>query len=155
MTAWRNSPYSTRSSLPLSLALSLSTSLCSGPLLGLTDTRQRERQKVWRRATQYRFDRMDTWKCGKSREKKEGWWKNRQTEKRDSRGKIGERARERGKVNSLEQSDATQLPPPLFLSSVWRMCGPRREEGGRERWEEEREGKGTSKNSTVLLLMHY
>lgn len=45
--------------------------------------------------------------------------------------------KKRGKVNSLEQSDV----PPRFLliPSIRRMCGPRREEGGRakrKRWKE-------------------
>lgn len=44
--------------------------------------------------------------------------------------KRWESERERGKVNSLEQSDVTQLPCS-FIPPTQRLCGPRREEGGR------------------------
>lgn len=98
------------------------------------------------------------WMCGS--EGKVGRSRRNDGKNLADRKKWRTSRRKRRKVNNLKHSDMTQLPPSFIppSSPPYEGCvgpGERREREVRGR-EEEREGKGTSKNSTVLLLsMHY
>lgn len=154
MTAWRDIPSSTRSSLPFSPSVSLYLSL-SNP----HGNQSRRKMARTRRATRCRD--LIEWMCGnrgKSREKKERWRKKpgRHRKKEIEGEKDWERAREterQSKQPWAEWCDPAS-PPPLFLLHLLRTKDVWAQERG-GRWEEEREGKGTSKNSPVLLSTHY